>query len=105
MKVAKNNSRMKLNFQEYLRKKRMDRMTHKERNKKCVIFMCYSSEELITPFTSLSPPGTHFTAESTEAMRIRCLAQGHNGTMEKGGGIEVHTMSWLMVRVNIILVG
>ena len=25
-----------------------------------------------------SPPGTHFTAESTEAMRIKCLAQGNN---------------------------
>ena len=23
-------------------------------------------------------PGTNFTAESTEAMRIKCLAQGHN---------------------------
>ena len=26
----------------------------------------------------LSPPGTHFTAESTEAMQIKCLAEGHN---------------------------
>ena len=26
----------------------------------------------------LSPPGTHFSAESTEAMRIKCLAQGNN---------------------------
>ena len=26
----------------------------------------------------LSPPGTHFTAESTEAMRIKSLAQGEN---------------------------
>ena len=26
----------------------------------------------------LSPPGTHFTADSTEAMRVKCLAQGHN---------------------------
>ena len=24
------------------------------------------------------PPGSHFTAESTEAMRIKCPAQGHN---------------------------
>ena len=24
------------------------------------------------------PPGTHFTAESTEAMQIMCLAQEHN---------------------------
>ena len=28
--------------------------------------------------TRLSPPGTHFTAESTEAMRIKSLAQGEN---------------------------
>ena len=26
----------------------------------------------------LSQPGTHLTAESTEAMQIKCLAQGHN---------------------------
>ena len=26
----------------------------------------------------MSPPGTHFAAESTEAMQIKCLAQGHN---------------------------
>ena len=26
----------------------------------------------------MSPPGTHFTAESTEAMQIKCLAQGHD---------------------------
>ena len=26
----------------------------------------------------LSPPGTHLTAESTEAMRMKCLAQGNN---------------------------
>ena len=26
----------------------------------------------------MSPPGTHFTAESTEAMQIKCLAQGNN---------------------------
>ena len=31
-----------------------------------------------TPFTRISSPGFHFTAESTEAMRMRCLAQGHN---------------------------
>ena len=29
-------------------------------------------------FTRLSPPGTHFTAESTDAMRIKSLAQGEN---------------------------
>ena len=27
---------------------------------------------------SVKLPGTHFTAESTEAMQIMCLAQGHN---------------------------
>ena len=45
-----------------------------------MIFRCYSSEKLIAlnTFTSLSPPGTHFTAESTEAMRIKRLAQGRN---------------------------
>ena len=26
----------------------------------------------------LPPHGSHFTAESTEAMRIKCIAQGHN---------------------------
>ena len=31
-----------------------------------------------TSFARLSSPGTHLTAESTEAMRIKCLAQGHN---------------------------
>ena len=47
---------------------------------KSVIFKCYSSENLIALNTlaRLSPPGEHFTAESTEAMRIKCLAQGHN---------------------------
>ena len=37
-----------------------------------------------TPFMTLSPPGTHFTAESTEAMRTKCLAQGHNILMQSG---------------------
>ena len=36
----------------------------------------------------LSPPGTHFTAKSTEAMRIKCHAQGHNILMS---GIEQST--------------
>ena len=36
----------------------------------------------------LSPPGTHFTAESTEAMRIKSLAQGENILML---GIEPST--------------
>ena len=47
---------------------------------KCLIFKCYSSEELITLNTlhEVVPPGTHFTAESTEAMRIKSLAQEEN---------------------------
>ena len=36
----------------------------------------------------LSPPGTHFTAESTEAMQINSLAQGENILML---GIEPST--------------
>ena len=36
----------------------------------------------------LSPPGTHFTAESTEAMRIKYLAQGEDILML---GIEPST--------------
>ena len=45
-----------------------------------MIFKCYSSEKLITLDTLHDgvPPGTHFTAEPTEAMRIKCLGQGHN---------------------------
>ena len=52
--------------------------------------MCYSSEELITLNTlhEVSPPGTHFTAKSTEAMRIKSLAQGENILML---GIEPST--------------
>ena len=40
------------------------------------------------PFTRLSQPGTHFTAESTETMRIKSLAQGENILML---GIEPST--------------
>ena len=36
----------------------------------------------------LSPPGTHFTAESIEAMRMKCLAQVHNILMS---GFELST--------------
>ena len=36
----------------------------------------------------LSTPVTHFTAESTEKMRIRCLTQGHNIPMPE---IELST--------------
>ena len=37
-----------------------------------------------TPFTGVMLSGTHFTAEWTEAMRIKCLAQGHNILMLPG---------------------
>ena len=40
------------------------------------MLIAHSSEQ--TTFTRLSPPGTHFTAESTEGMRIKSLAQGYN---------------------------
>ena len=32
----------------------------------------------------VSPPGTHFTADSTEAMWIKCLAHGHYMLMHFG---------------------
>ena len=53
-------------------------------------FKCYSSEELITLNTlhEVVKPGTHFTAESTEAMRIKSLAQGESILML---GIEPST--------------
>ena len=46
-----------------------------------MIFKCYSSKQLIAMDTLhkvVISPGTHFTTESTEAMRIKCLAQGRN---------------------------
>ena len=45
-----------------------------------MIFKCYSSEKLITLniLHEAALPGTHFTAESTEAMQIKYLAQGNN---------------------------
>ena len=45
-----------------------------------MIFKCYSSEKLITLniIHEVVPPGTHCTAESTEAMRIKCPAQENN---------------------------
>ena len=49
-------------------------------------FMCYflrntqSTEQ--TPFARVFPFGTHLTDESTEAMRIKCLAHGHNILMQ-----------------------
>ena len=56
--------------------------------KKVFIFTCNflrkacSTEQ--TPVTLVFPFGTQFTAESTEAMRIKCLAQGHNIPMQPG---------------------
>ena len=52
------------------------------------IFKCYflrkahSSEE--TTFTRVTLSGTHFSADSTEAIRIKCLAQGRNILMQSG---------------------
>ena len=44
-----------------------------------MIFKCYSSEKLITLNTLHEVvPTWYFTAESTEAMRIKSLAQGKN---------------------------
>ena len=47
---------------------------------KSMISKCYSSKKLIALNTihEVDPSGTHFTAESTDAMQIKCLAQGHN---------------------------
>ena len=42
----------------------------------------HSTEQ--TPFTRVYPPGTHFTVESTDAMRIKCLPQGLNILMLPG---------------------
>ena len=55
-------------------------------------FKCYSSEELITLNTlhEVVQPGTYFTAESTEAMRIKSLAHGENILML---GIEPSTFA------------
>ena len=36
----------------------------------------HSTEQ--APLTRVFPSGTHLSAESTEAMWIECLAQGHN---------------------------
>ena len=53
---------------------------------KCVCFRCYffrnahSTEQI--SFMSVFLSGTHFTAESTEAIQIKCLAQGHNLLMQ-----------------------
>ena len=45
-----------------------------------MIFECYSSEKLITLniLHEVVPTWYSFTTDSTEAMRIKCLAQGNN---------------------------
>ena len=40
----------------------------------------HSTEQI--RFMRVFPPGTHLQTESTEAMRIKCLAQGHNVLMQ-----------------------
>ena len=54
-------------------------------NYKSGIFMCYASEKLIALNTlhEVVSPGTHFTAESTAAMWIKCIAQGHSILIQK----------------------
>ena len=58
------------------------------KNKNALIAKCYlilkvhSTEQ--TAFWKVFPSGTHFTAESTEVIRIKCLAQGHDIQMLPG---------------------
>ena len=54
---------------------------------KCVTFKCYFLQKEScrdTPFTSVSLHDIHHTAESTEAMQIKCLRQGHSILMLPG---------------------
>ena len=37
-----------------------------------------NGERVMTVKMKMRDSGTHFTAESTEAMRMKCLAQGNN---------------------------
>ena len=62
----------------------------------------HSTEQ--TPFTRVSPYGTRLTAESIEAMRLKCLAQGHNALMLPGfkPSITVSTNRRLTDMTNII---
>ena len=54
--------------------------------KNALIFKCYflrrahCAEQ--TPITRVFPSGTHFAAAPTDAMRIKCLAKGHNILMQ-----------------------
>ena len=53
---------------------------------KCFDVQCYflqkahSTEQ--SPIMVMCQPGTHFTAESTDAMRTKCLVHGHNILMQ-----------------------
>ena len=48
---------------------------------KCYFFQKANGTEQIH-LTREFPSGTHFTAESTEAMHLKCIAQGHNIMMQ-----------------------
>ena len=50
---------------------------HKTYTFKCS-FLCKAHSTEQTPFMRVLQSGTHLSAESTEAMRIICLAEGHN---------------------------
>ena len=49
---------------------------------RCFLRKAYSTEQ--TPFMRVSPPGTHFSAESSEAMRIKYLAEGQDILLQLG---------------------
>ena len=57
-----------------------------------LIFKCYSSLEAHsteqTTFMRVLLPGTHLTAKSTDAMWIKCLAQGHT-LMQSGFELSI----------------
>ena len=77
------NFELKVIFYEYsgLAKRRITVLERKKEEKESVIFKCYSSEKPIALNTLHDDVPTwysFFTAESTEAMQIKCLAHGHN---------------------------
>ena len=45
---------------------------------KCCYFLQRAHSIEQAPLTMVMPSGTHFTADSTEAMQIKSLAQGHD---------------------------
>ena len=47
-------------------------------------FHCKAHSTDQTPFTRVFQSGTHFSSELTEAMQIKCLAQGHNIVIQPG---------------------